>query len=794
VFVVGFVGSAHAQILTGFSDEIAPEPAYETEYVPEPYVTPEVAAVDVLPQSSSYNDSARLTGFSEERSSAPNVPAAENATSNKESAPVDLQADNLSHDEQSQIITASGNVMLVQSGRILRADEIKYNLANDQAFASGHVVLNEENGDIHYADQVELEDNLKNGFVKGLKTYLADGSRFEAKDGQRTNGSRTTMHTALFTPCEPCKTNPDKAPVWQIKASEVTHDTEAQRISYENARFEVLGVPIAYTPYFSHADGSVERKSGFLSPTFGYKSKLGAFAGTSYYWAAAPDKDATLGVTAFTDVAPLAELEYRQRWNNAQIDFNGGLTYSERQDDENGVEVTQDDEVRGHILADALWDMNEKWRSGLDVEWASDDQYMRQYDIYSEDVLESRVYAERFSGRNYAIGEFVAFQDLRVDEDINTDQPEILPEIQTSFLGEPGSVPVLGGRWSADAGMLSLMRDGSEQDVMRLNFDAGWYRRFVSDYGLLLTADAKARTDVFHVSDRTIASTSPGRSSDSSVARFFPQLHLTGSYPLTRDFEGGYQAVIEPTVALTAAPNIEDQDDDIPNEDSQDVQLDTSNLFEPDRFTGRDLVEDRSRVTYGVRTGLYDYDGSQAEVFVGQSKRFKSDDNPFPAGSGLNQQESDYVGEISARYQNAYNLNYRFQLDSESLSSQRHEVDTALTLDRFSLGSRYLFATSLEGTDIFESREQIQANAGYYLTPNWRVQTGAVQDLGLDPGLRRAQLGLDYFGQCLSWSVTGVRNLTRDISGESSTAVLFRIGLKNLGDFETSTYNPVGEE
>lgn len=92
------------------------------------------------------------------------------------------------------------------------------------------------------------------------------------------------MESASYTPCEPCKKNPDKPVVWQIKASEVTHDEEEHRISYRNARFELYGVPVAYTPYFSHPDGSIERKSGFLSPTFSLDSELGFSVGTSYYW------------------------------------------------------------------------------------------------------------------------------------------------------------------------------------------------------------------------------------------------------------------------------------------------------------------------------------------------------------------------------------------------------------------------------------------------------------------------------------------------------------------------------
>ncbi|MCC7304666.1 MAG: LPS-assembly protein LptD [Alphaproteobacteria bacterium] len=701
--------------------------------------------------------------------------------------PVDLDADSISHDENTKIITATGNVFLVQSGRILRADEMSYNLATGIAVAKGHVVLNEENGDIYYSEQVELKDKMKDGLTEGLKAYMNDGSRFTADKGKREDGVKTTMEDATYTPCEPCKNNPDASPLWQIRASEVTHDKEEHRITYKNARFEAKGVPVAYIPYFSHADGTIKRKSGFVDPSAGFRSDMGALLTSHYYWDIAPDKDLTVGLTAMTKQAPLLTGEWRQRWANASLEMQGGVTYSERVREENGIDIHEDEEMRGHILGEGLWDINEKWRAGMDLAWASDDQYMRQYDFSNRNVLENDVYAERFSGRDYAVGRVLTFQDIRVLEDRN-DQPQVLPEIIAEFTGEPGAVPVIGGRWNAGGSLLGLRRFGSDQDMDRLSFEGGWQRRLVSDYGLLTTVDAGLRSDVYYTRDRFAATAGSGRSTDSTATRLYPLAQVQTSYPLTKPMET-MQATIAPVVALAVAPNI-DISEKIPNEDSQDVQLDASNIFEANRFPGADRVEDRSHLTYGVRSGLYGYGGSFGEVFLGQSYRLQEDDNPFPEGSGLDRQTSDIVGQVSGTYGDIYNLDYRFQLASKDFSSQRHEVSASANWGRFYLSSQYLFAKSLEGTIIDERREQLQGEAGYYLTEDWRVRAAATQDLGAQPGLRRAMAGIDYFGQCLSWSLTGQRNLTDDASGESDTEIIFSIGLKNLGGFEEPDWHP----
>jgi LPS-assembly protein len=710
------------------------------------------------------------------------TPAMAQETS-EEKQPVDLQADSLQHDEQTQIITASGSVVLLQAGRTLKADQVRYNLKEDTVVASGNVVLIDENGDQHAADEMQVNDEMKSGFVRGLRTLLTDGSRFTATSGERSSGRVTVMHDATYTPCEPCKDDPSKPPVWQIKADTVTHDENEKTISYEDATFEISGVPVAYVPYFSHPDGTVEQKSGFLSPTAGYKSDLGALAGTEYYYAISPNKDATVGMTVMTEQAPLLTAEYRQRWQDAQLEVSSGVTYSQRKTEDDGIERTQDEEVRGHLFAEGLWDIDEKWRAGVDLEMTTDDQYLRQYDFSNKDVLENEIYAERFSGRDYAVGRILSFQDVRVRE-FQEDQPDVLPEILASFIGEPGSVPVIGGRWSVDGSMLGLRRSGEDQDMNRVSLTAGWQRRLVSDTGLLTTIDASVRGDAYRTMDRDPGLLPAGDDRSASDTRLFPQIHAQASYPVAKNFEN-VQMTVEPLVAITAAPNI-DVNDDIPNEDSRDVQIDASNLFEPNRFPGHDRIEDQSRVTYGVRTGLYGYGGSYGDVFLGQSYRFNEDDNPFPEGSGLNEQESDVVGQISGVYDGRIGADYRFQLESQNMSSQRHEVDAYATMGKLSVGTRYLYAKGLEGTELDESREQIQGSAGYYFSDDWRGRIGSTHDLGEDPGLRRAYLGLDYFGQCLSLSVTGERNLTDDASGDSDTEILFRIGLKNLGEFEAS--------
>lgn len=694
---------------------------------------------------------------------------------------VDLLADMLEHDETGQIITAIGNVEMVQAGRILRADQMAYNLSTDIVEARGNVVLNDATGDVYFAQNFQLSEKMKEGFVIGLRGLLADGSRFTAKEGeQTTGGTKLLLREATYTPCEPCKNDPEKV-LWQLKAEKVTHHKDEQRISYEDATFELGGVPILYTPYFSHPDGSVERKSGFLTPRVGFDSELGGLYEQQYYWDIAPNKDATIGVQAFTNVAPALIGQYRHRFEKAYSNTEGSITFSDRPDRTSGVEVESDEEVRGHLFSQNLWEINDKWRAGLDLEITSDDQYLRQYDVTSEDVLENNLYLERLSDRNYALARLTKFQDIRVSER-QADQPDILPEFYSRFLGNPGAL--LGGRWSFEASALGLRREGSDQDLNRGTLEAGWQRRDITRYGLVSTLDLVMRGDAYYVQDRDLSDTL-NTSTDSSDLRGFAQGHFQVAYPVQRNFSR-FQWLIEPSVALTSTTDI-DVDGDVPNEDSQDAFVDPLTLFDANRFPGYDRIEDRSRATYGVRTGLFGYNGYHGEIFVGQSYRFEGDDNPFPEGSGLSEDHSDYVAQVSTSLGQHLNLDYRFQLDENDFSSKRHELDMLASMGPFTLYNRYFYAAGLQGTDLDNSREQLGTGLRFDINDEWYLFGASQYDFDEeDEGFRVINTGFGYEGQCLTFALTGQKTFTRDTSGDSDTEIMARIGLKNLGEFETS--------
>src|SRR3546814_530654 len=141
----------------------------------------------------------------------------------------------LIYNEDLGVVTARGNVEMSQGDRLLMADTVTYNQQADTVTASGNVSLMEPTGEVIFTDYAELHDELKTGFIEDLRALLVDGSRLAANRARRTADGRKVMDRGVFSPCNLCKEDPQRAPLWQIKAVRVIHDEVAKDIIYHDA-------------------------------------------------------------------------------------------------------------------------------------------------------------------------------------------------------------------------------------------------------------------------------------------------------------------------------------------------------------------------------------------------------------------------------------------------------------------------------------------------------------------------------------------------------------------------------
>ncbi|MGQ0677735.1 MAG: LPS-assembly protein LptD [Rhodospirillales bacterium] len=714
--------------------------------------------------------------------------------------PALLTADEVTFDNELGVYVARGNVEVVQNDRTLLADTVSYNQRTGGVVASGNVSMIEPGGEVIFADYMELTDSMKDGVIRDIRILLTDNSRLAANGARRTGGNRTEMTKGVFSPCKPCEEDPSRAPLWQLKAGRVVHDQQEQIIRYNDAWLEVHGVPVVYTPYLQHPDPTVKRQSGILAPTMVQSSELGVMTGVPYYWVIDDDKDLTFNPQYATKKGPMGRMEYRQVWANGGVVFDGSVARTDRGFDplfnDTDPPKTEEDQLRGHVFGRGRWDVNESWRTGFDLQRASDRTYLSLYRITNPQLfantqtLTSNAFAEGFMGRSYAAANAYAFQGLRSTDTLRT-TPYVPMLWDYNYLSEAAPY---GGRWSLDANTMVLERnDGA--DSRRVSLIGGYQVPYITPLGDVWRFNASLQTDVYNVNNVR----DPGRpyiEHDGTHARVFPQLGAQWSYPFVRQGEE-YRQLIEPVLGTFVAPNGKNPAA-IPNEDSVDVEFDDTRLFSPNRFTGIDRVDGGVRGIYGLRTGVYHLGGGYATGFFGQSYNASRNES-FTAGSGLAGHRSDYVMRLELSPHPWVDLITRFRLDKDDFGVTRNETLVIVGPPILQVQGSYLRAPS---TQFSNGRvQQASAVISSKIDDNWSVRVNGLRDLndGNNLGWVNYGAGFSYQDECFLVNFTWLRTFTANEEVAPGDTFYVQINFKLLGSlaggFDRPTFdggNPLG--
>ncbi len=697
---------------------------------------------------------------------------------------IEFEADLLTYDENSEVVTATGNVVVQRGNQRLTADEVVYDRRRDTVSASGKVLLDGQDGNRLVADQVELTDTLRDGAIENLLLILSDGSRLAAKDGTRVDG-RATLNNVTYSPCDVVDrlTGCPQEPVWSIKAARVVHDPVRGRIFYSRARLEAFGVPILALPKLSHPDSFDHSYTGILSPNVRYSRELGGELILPYLWSIAPDRDLTATAHIYTEVTPVAELEYRQLFAGGPITLGGRFTYAKGEAiGEDGAIIQTKARFRGYFDGRGQIDHGNGWRSSFSARLTNDDNFPGRYQISLDSRLRSTYALEQFRPDRYFAVRGWFFQDLKPGMTAGR-TPFALPLVE--LLWRLPTRP-LGGNLMVEANSLGLHRtDG--QSMARALASLTWERSLLTGLGQRVTFTGLVRGDLYH-SDNTLLADEPlYAGADGWKARALSLVAADVEWPFAGPFLGGTQT-LTPRLQLVASTN--GNNDGIPNEDARAIDLEESNLFALNRFAGYDRWEGGTRLTYGV-DWRWTRPGLVVTGQLGQSYRLSDRPTIFPEGTGLSRRLSDIVGWASVRFGGVVEVTQRLRLDKDSLAVRRSETDIAVGSSRTFVSVGYLrFNRDIDLEDLTD-HEEVRAGARIAFARYWAVFGSAIVDLtsrGDDPlttndGFQpiRHRLGISYSDECFDFSVTWRRNYVDNPNARLGSSFYFTISLKNIG-------------
>jgi len=265
---------------------------------------------------------------------------------------VTISSDWMVYDMDLESIKAKGNVKIVTDEDQLSAKEGTLNLTNETGKFIDAVVIRDE-------DSLHLEGETieKTGF----DTYrIVDGWAIT------------------------CKIEEGDAPPWSFSSAQ-TDIREGGYAVLKHAKFNIKNVPVLYSPYFIVPIKNT-RQTGFLFPEFSYSSNSGFGANLPFFLNISESMDATFFPEFYSNrgIMPGAEFRYISSENNKGV-FTASYL-DDKLSDPSETEYyedtgyTHDNSDRYWIRGKADYTFGDGWESRLDIDIASDEDYLSEFD------------------------------------------------------------------------------------------------------------------------------------------------------------------------------------------------------------------------------------------------------------------------------------------------------------------------------------------------------------------------------------------------------------------------------
>lgn len=708
-------------------------------------------------------------------------------TSTPPGTPMQVNAGQLVYDERTSRVSARGNVQIYYDGRTIEADVVTYDQRSGRVRATGNVRITEPSGNIAHGQDMEFDQQFTNGFIQSLNIETPDRRFIGAAQVTREGGDVTTFERAAYTACASCRADLSKPPTWVIKAKRIIHRESERTIYFEDARFEMFGIPIAYMPRFWSPDPTVRKGSGVLVPGIAGSNRTGVGVEIPYFWNIQPNYDLLIAPRYYSRQGFMPLVEWRHGFESgfysiraAGIRQNdpGVFSYSD------GTREVGNREFRGILHTTGMFRINERWSVGWDLNLMSDTAFLRDYSLSLPGQTEanSRLFLRGQGPRSWFDLSATRYVGITATDTNNKILPTSHPVLDYFRVLDRS---VAGGEFSWRTSVVSLSREqadvatrnstltevvggtalplfcyatlpqgpqptyvnrvdprnclvnGIDGNYSRASVEVAWRRRVIDAMGQIWEPFVSVRGDVtYHLlkdSSPLVGSFSRLAQDDRIYTRFMPTVGITYRYPWIAATEYG-TTTVEPIVQFIARPN-ETQIGNIPNEDAQSLVFDDTNLFQVNKFSGWDRIEGGGRMNYGLNVTHRFTNGTWVNVMFGQSLHLFGI-NSFAAGalfdmastganSGLNKQRSDYV----ARFQYQMDRNFRVsafgRFDERTFALQRGSVDATGRFGNFALTGTYGFLAPQPDLGYQVTRSAIGAAVSYTLATNWTVYGAA---------------------------------------------------------------------
>lgn len=699
-------------------------------------------------------------------------------------ADAQLFADKLIYRPLEDEVEASSNVRLLQDGaefetphlrmklgeQVGYADDARYRILRDvtNKFYRPHQTVVTVASNNATSTGAPMMLNVPNSY--GLPTTAPERRPSEANgaaeriDFEGENQIHLSANT--YSTCKPGQTD------WYLKSSEMQLDYDENVGRASQATLYFKEVPVFYSPTASFALNS-EPRSGFLHPFFSTSTKNGFDISFPYYWAIAPNQDATLYPRYMTKrgLQLGAETQY--------LDFNyRGVARGE---------FLPSDQMDNRQRYAYFWQHQQQFGQGFSgwVNWngVSDDHYWE--DMSSRLMSTSQTQLIRQLALNYnplpgwaASLQMLHYQTLQPDPANPISRPYFL-EPQLNVLGYK---PNVAGTDLTMIGQFSRFTHPEKVQGERVVL--------YPQVSLPIITPAFQLTPKvgFHMTRYALNQQTAGE--PDGISRAVPTFSLDSTTVFEREddwFGKPFIQTLEPRLYYLRIP-YRDQSR-IPVFDSAVSDFNFAQIFGENRYSGYDRINDANQLTAAMTTRILD-GGSGVELFkgmLGQRYYFTPQRVTISGEPARKQDFSNIIAAISGlvapkTYMDlAWEYNYRANTNERLSAGVRFQPELGKVL---SASYRYTY----DSTTLKPTVDQIDIAGQWPIAPQWYA-VGRYNYSVRDKQLLEAIGGFEFNAGC--WSLRLVAQRLEAVSTTSTPSTNFFVQLE-LNDFASIGSNPIG--
>ena len=606
-------------------------------------------------------------------------------------------------DKKSLIIKADGNIKIYETKRkiFIETDSIVYDRKNEIISAGTRSKLKdiqkntfivdsfsyEINKDILKLKNVEFIDKENNKFNTSLAFINLKTNNLFGKDisldlnnksfnenneprlkgnGIINNNEITEITKGVFTTCK----KRDGCPPWQLSAEKIKHDKKKKIIDYKNAWLKIYDIPVMYFPKFFHPDPTVERKSGFLIPTFKNSPNSSSYLSAPYFLVIANNKDATFSPRFYTEDKFLLQTEYRQKNSNSNQISDFSLFTKNNTNNEN------------HFFYEFVKDIDfknfEKGDIKFNIQHSSSDTYLKGNKLKSKLIKDSQTLENSFGLKLYS-NDLTIDTELKMYEDLNkanNDRYEyIFPKL--NFVKKINNKTKLNGNFSFSSA--NLIRNFNTNIFEKTNINDFQFnsnpnitnKGFYNDYNFLIknsNSDAQNSKDFKEDENFYL----------SGIFQF------NSSYPLIKENKY-YKNILNPKVSFNIAPQ---STKDLSDKNSR---IDVNNIYSLNRISQDDIIEGGFSMIYGNEYSIFDEQNSR-EIFnieFANNLRFE-DNNDLPLNNQIGQKTSNFFGQVSFNPNDYFTTKYNTSLKNNLSDITYENLITDIKINNLIMTFDYL--------------------------------------------------------------------------------------------------------